>query len=177
MELLARIGVVPDETVPADVDETPLRNEPPRGLATRLARAKAERIARARPGRAVLGADTVVARGRRVLPKPADEAEARACLELLSGRRHVVHGGVCLAANGSIRVRHVATRVGFKRLSSEEIAWYLASGEWRDKAGGYAAQGRAAAFIDFLNGSCSNVVGLPLHETAVLLRAAGVRPA
>ncbi len=177
LELLAQIGVVPGEAVPAGLDETPLKNELPRDLAARLARAKAERVARARPEAVVLGADTVVACGRRILPEPADEAEARACLELLSGRRHVVHGGVCLVAEGVGRVRRVATRVGFKRLSSEEIAWYLASGEWRGKAGGYAAQGRAAVFIDFLNGSYSNVVGLPLHETAMLLRGGGVWPA
>ena len=174
LALLAQVGVVPDEVVPAGLAEMPRKGELPRAMALRLACRKAETVARRRPGAAVLAADTVVACGRRVLPKPADEAEARACLARLSGRRHVVHGGICLVVAGASHHRHVETRVSFKRLSADEIDWYLASGEWRDKAGGYAIQGRAAAFVRGLNGSHSNVVGLALHETVQLLRGHGL---
>lgn len=174
LELLAQIGAAPDAVVPADLDETPLKAETPRDLARRLARAKAQAVADAHPECAVLGADTVVACGRRILPKPADVEEARRCLMLLSGRRHVVYGGLCLQVGGRSHVRVVSTRVGVKRLSQEEVDWYLGSGEWQGKAGGYAIQGRAAAFVDLVNGSYSNVVGLPLHETADLLRGLGL---
>ena len=176
LALLAQIGFAPDEIVPADLDEAPLDGELPRDMVRRLARAKAAHVAALRPGAVVLGADTAVACGRRILPAPADERAARRGLERLSGRRHMVHGGVCVVAGGGVRLRHIATRVAFKQLSAEETAWYLASGEWRGKAGGYAIQGRAAAFVALINGSCSNVVGLPLRETAQLLAAAGLRP-
>ncbi|MBC6441377.1 MAG: septum formation protein Maf [Rhodospirillales bacterium] len=174
LDLLAQIGIVPDAVVPADLDETPLGNEMPRELARRLAQAKAEQVAEGRHGDAVLAADTVVACGRRILPKAGNVEVARRCLRLLSGRRHLVHGGVCLVSDGRAYVRHVATRVRFKRLSDAEIDWYLASGEWDGKAGGYAIQGRAAVFVALVNGSFSNVVGLPLHETATLLDGRGL---
>ncbi len=129
------------------------------------------------PGDYVLAADTVVACGRRIQPKTMDEASARRCLELLSGRRHRVHSGIALAdPDGHVSLRHVQSQVTFKRLSADEIAAYLASGEWRGKAGGYAIQGRAAALTRFISGSYSNVVGLPLFETAQLLAGRGYRP-
>ncbi len=174
LELLAQIGVVPDETVPADIPETPLKGELPRQLAARLSREKALAVASAHPGAAVLAADTVVACGRRILPKPADAGEARRCLERLSGRSHTVYGGITLLVAGMERSRLVVTRVTFKRLSADEIRDYLAGGEWCDKAGAYAIQGRAAAFVRRLNGSYSNVVGLGLHETAGLLAGHGL---
>jgi septum formation protein len=177
LELLRQIGIVPDRIDPAAIDETPHRGEEPAALALRLAEAKLRAVTPHHPDAFVLAADTVVACGRRVLPKPADEAEARRCLELLSGRRHRVHSGIALAArDGRTVLRRVTSRVGFKRLSTAEIAAYLASGEWRGKAGGYAIQGRAAAMIRFLSGSYSNVVGLPLFETAQLLAGCGYRP-
>ena len=146
----------------------------PRNVARRLACAKAQAVAEIVPDALVLGADTVVARGRRVLPKPADEDEARRCLVLLSGGRHRVHGGVAVAApGGRIRVRVAVTIVTFKRLSADEVDRYLASGEWRGKAGGYAVQGRAAAFVRQITGSYSNIVGLPLFETCALLQGLG----
>ncbi len=177
LELLRQIGIVPDMVEPADIDETPLRNELPPAHALRLAREKALRVAPRHPGAYVLAADTVVACGRRILPKPADEATARRCLELLSGRRHRVHSSVALVIpDGQMALRRVDSQVGFKRLSAEEIAAYLASGEWFEKAGGYAIQGRAAALVRFVSGSYSNVVGLPLFETAQLLGGRGYRP-
>jgi septum formation protein len=173
-DLLAQIGRPPAEILPAELDETPLPGERPRALALRLARAKAEAVAKLRPEAVVLAADTVVACGRRLLPKAETEAEARACLELLSGRRHHVLGGLCLIAPGAApRARVSDTVLAFKRLGPREIDAYIASGEWRGKAGGYAIQGRAAAFVRFLSGSYSNVVGLDLHETAALLDGAG----
>lgn len=176
LELLRQIGVVPDRVDPADIDETPLRTELPPEHAQRLARAKALRVAPRHAGAFVLAADTVVACGRRILPKPSDEKTARRCLELLSGRRHRVHSGIALVSPaGAIVVRRVTTQVAFKQLSQNEISGYLNSGEWREKAGGYAIQGRAAALIRFLSGSYSNVVGLPLFETAQLLAGHGYR--
>ncbi len=171
LDLLRQIGIVPDEVVPACVDETPVRRELPRRLAERLAEAKARHVAEGFPGALVLGADTVVACGRRVLPKTDDEATARRCLGLLSGRRHTVYGGVCVI-NGAGRPHHrlVTTAVAFKRLEEADIADYIGTGEWRGKAGAYAIQGRAAAFVRRINGSYSNVVGLPLFETAALLK-------
>jgi septum formation protein len=174
LELLAQIGVTPDAVIAADIDETPLRGETPRALALRLARAKAEAADAA--GAVVLAADTVVAVGRRILPKAETEAEARACLTLLSGRTHRVYTGIAVkTAAGAVRVRLVETRVTFKRLLPDEIDAYIASGEWRGKAGGYAAQGLAGRFIVSIIGSYSSVVGLPLYETANLLDAA-MRP-
>jgi septum formation protein len=177
LELLAQIGIVADLIDPADIDETPRRGELPPACVLRLAREKVERVAARHPKAFVLAADTVVACGRRILPKPADEKTARRCLELLSGRRHRVHSGLALAApDGRVAMRRVDSQVAFKRLSDEELAAYLASGEWRDKAGGYAIQGCAAALIRFISGSYSNVVGLPLFETAQLLAGRGYRP-
>ncbi|MBV8736127.1 MAG: septum formation protein Maf [Alphaproteobacteria bacterium] len=177
IELLRQIGIVPDRVDPADIDETPLRNELPPANALRLAREKAQRVMPRHAGAFVLAADTVVACGRRILPKPTDEDTARRCLELLSGRRHRVHSGIALVGpDGRMVVRRVDTRVAFKRLSREEITRYLKSREWYEKAGGYAIQGRAAALIRFISGSYSNVVGLPLFETVQLLAGRGYRP-
>ncbi len=174
LDLLAQIGVAPARVVAPRIDETPLPGELPAHCAERLAEAKARAVAEANPDTIVLGADTVVACGRRILPKAETEAQARACLALLSGRRHRVHGGVCAIAPGGRAMRRAAISiVAFKRLTSDEIVAYLASDEWRGKAGGYAIQGRAAAFVRFLSGSYSNVIGLPLFETAALLRGLG----
>lgn len=173
--LLAQIGVEPDDVDAADVDETPLPGELPRDHATRLAAEKARAVARRHTEPAfILAGDTVVACGRRILPKADTEDRARRCLGLLSGGRHRVIGSVALIAPGSaLRSRLVTTVVTFKRLSTEETAAYLASGEWRGKAGGYAIQGLAGAFVTRINGSYSNVVGLPVHETAMLLHGSG----
>jgi septum formation protein len=174
VDLLRQIGLVPDRIVPAELDETPRRGETPRHLVLRLAEAKARAVALRHPGAFVLGADTAVAAGARILPKAETEAEARQCLRLLSGRRHRVHGGVALLSpDGRIGRRHVVTSVAFKRLEPAEIDAYVASGEWHGKAGGYAVQGRAGAFVRLIVGSYSNVVGLPLYETAALLRGLG----
>lgn len=173
-DLLARIGVVPDAIDPADVDEAPLKDELAGAHAARLAFEKAAAVAARHPGALVIGADTVVAVGRRILPKAEDKATAHACLALLSGRRHRVHSAVTLVdAAGRARHRLSTTIVSFKRLEAREIASYLDSGEWHGKAGGYAIQGRAEAFVRFLSGSHSGVVGLPLFETRALLAAAG----
>jgi septum formation protein len=172
LELLARIGVVPDEVAPAEIDETPRKGELPALYACRMAAEKAAAVSR--PGALVLAADTVVAVGRRILPKAEDEAVARAALSLLSGRRHRVLSAVTLVdAGGRARQRLSATIVAFKRLASDELDAYLAGGEWRGKAGGYAIQGRAEALVRMVSGSHSGVVGLPLYETRALLRAAG----
>ena len=175
LELLAQIGIAPDAVDPADIDETPARGELPRDHAARLADEKAA-VVRARHGDAVvLAADTVVALGRRILPKAEDAATARRCLAMLSGRRHKVIGGVTvIGLHGAIRRRLVTTSVKFKRLDAAEIEAYIACGEWDGKAGGYAIQGRAAALIPWIEGSWSNIVGLPLYETAQLLRSAGI---
>ena len=176
LDLLRQIGIAPDAVDPADIDETPARGELPPGHVVRLAGEKAAAVAPRHPGAFILAADTVVACGRRILPKAEDEPTARACLALLSGRRHRVYGGVVLIApDGRRGVRRVVSQVAFKRLSDAEIAAYLAGGEWRGKAGGYAIQGRAAALIGWIGGSYSNVVGLPLFETAQLLAGYGYR--
>ncbi len=174
LDLLRQVGLPPDRVVPADLDESPLPRELPAGHAERLACAKAAAIAAGQPGAFVLAADTVVACGRRILPKAETETQARQCLTLLSGRRHRVHGGVCvIAPNGRAVSRVVPTVVTFKRLTPDEIERYLAGGEWHGKAGGYAIQGRAALFVRMIIGSYSNIVGLPLYETAALLRGSG----
>lgn len=171
LALLAQIGVTPDEVISADVDETPRPKETPRALALRLASAKAQAV-NAVDAR-VLAADTVVAVGRRILPKAETEAEARACLSLLSGRTHRVFTGVALRGiGGALRSRVVETRIAFMRLSGPDIDRYIDSDEWRGKAGGYAIQGRAARFVTNMVGSYTNVVGLPLNETANLLEGA-----
>ena len=180
LQLLGQIGVEPDKLLPSEIDETPGRRELPRGLARRLAQTKAE-VARHNStrdpglqGSYILAADTVVAVGRRILPKPEVTEEARACLQLLSGRAHRVYTGLCLITpKGRVRGRLVETRVRFKRLSSAEIDSYLTCAEWEGKAGGYAIQGRAGAFVTRLIGSYTNVVGLPLYETMSLLTGEG----
>lgn len=174
LDLLTRIGVVPDAVVPADIDETPLRGELPHLYAVRIAAAKAEAVQAMEPGSIILAADTVVATGRRILPKTEDAAEARRTLGLLSGRRHRVLSAVTVIdAAGVARHRLSTTIVAFKRFSDEELAAYLESGEWQGKAGAYAIQGRAEALVRTISGSHSGVVGLPLYETRALLRAAG----
>lgn len=174
--LLAQIGVVPDAVIPADIDEAPHRGEQPGALARRLASEKARVVAATRGDAFVLAADTVVGVGRRILPKPADEAEARACLTLLSGRRHRVYGGHALIApDGRSATRLVTTIVRFRRLTAADIDAYLATREWQGKAGGYAIQGCAAAFVPAINGSYSNVVGLALAEVRSMLGGLGWR--
>ena len=184
LALLQQIGIEPDELLPADLDEAPLRGELPRSLAARLANEKARVAAKLaaridssapnHPGVFTLAADTVVSVGRRILPKCELAEEAAACLNLLSGRSHRVYTGVTLVTpKGAERRRLVETRVRFKRLSDVEMSAYLASGEWRGKAGGYAIQGLAGAFVVNLIGSYSGVVGLPLHETMQMLAGEG----
>jgi septum formation protein len=180
LTLLKQIGVIPEAILPSEIDETPRRGEPPRALAQRLAMEKAEASAAIALERAdlapclTLAADTVVCVGRRILPKCEALGEAETCLDLLSGRAHRVYSGLTLiAASGAARRRLVETRLRFKRLSREELEAYLKSGEWRGKAGGYAIQGLAGAFVERLVGSYSNVVGLPLAETAALLAGEG----
>ncbi|HET9427224.1 MAG TPA: nucleoside triphosphate pyrophosphatase [Allosphingosinicella sp.] len=172
LELLSRIGVTPDEIIPAEVDESPRKGERPVDYARRMAADKAKAIAS--PGALILAADTVVAAGRLILPKAENESDARRALELLSGRRHRVLSAVTLVdPHGQARHRLSTSIVTFKRLSEEELQAYLDSHEWQGKAGGYAIQGRAEALIRSLSGSHSAVMGLPLYETRILLRAAG----
>lgn len=180
LALLEQAGIVPDLLRPTEVDETPAKGEMPRTLANRLARTKAEVAHRNAQrdsevkGALILAADTVVALGRRVLAKPETMDEAEACLRLLSGRAHRVYSAVCLATpGGAFRSRLVQTRVRFKRLTAAEIDAYLAAGQWRGKAGGYAIQGLAGSFVVRLVGSYSGVVGLPLYETLRLLEGEG----
>ncbi|MCC6920477.1 MAG: septum formation protein Maf [Alphaproteobacteria bacterium] len=177
VELLRQAGIVPDAVAPADIDETPLKDELPRPHALRIACAKAEAARAKLAGEAdwlVLAADTVVACGRRILPKAENPTEVKACLGLLSGRSHVVHTAIAVAAvSGRVHSRVVSTRVKMKRLTREEVEAYAGCGEGLGKAGGYAIQGRAAAFIPSLNGSYSGVVGLPLAETISLLAGLG----
>ena len=175
LDLLARIGAVPDAVIPAEIDETPRPRELPADYAARMAAEKAAAVAA--PDALVLAADTVVAAGRRILPKAESEAEARAALALLSGRRHRVYSAVTLIdLAGVARHRLSLTQVTFKRLSEADLESYIASGEWRGKAGAYAIQGRAEALIRRIAGSHSGVVGLPLFETRTLLESAGWRP-
>jgi septum formation protein len=165
-----------DVVVPANIEEVPHRGELPAKLARRLSLAKANKIAVDYADAFVLGADTVVACGRRILPKPESESEAHSCLIMLSGRRHRVYGGVTIVSpEGIKRTRVVKTVVSFKLLAKKEIDNYLASGEWQGKAGGYAIQGQAASFIRFISGSYTNVVGLPLFEVAQLLTGLGYK--
>jgi septum formation protein len=180
LELLQQIGLEPDALLPADVDETPKKGELPRMLAARLAEEKAQaatKIARRRNelvGAYLIAADTVVSVGRRILPKCEIMTEAEQCLRLLSGRAHRVYTGLCVVTpKGSLRRRLVETRVRFKHLSNDDIEAYLASGEWRGKAGGYAIQGLAGCFVQRLIGSYSSVVGLPLYECVSLLAGEG----
>ena len=174
VDLLNQIGVVPDRIIPANIDETPLSAELPRQLAARLSASKAISVFEKNLGSFVLGADTVVACGRRILSKAETLEQARSFLELLSGRRHRVISGLAIVSpEGKVYKRTVETHVTFKRLSLEDLDLYLASGEWRDKAGAYAIQGLAAKFIRAINGSYSNVVGLPLFEVSQLFEGIG----
>jgi septum formation protein len=171
-ELIARLGLVPESVIAADIDEAPADGEIPRGYARRMAREKAMAVDGGDCH--VLAGDTVVAAGRRILPKTQDPDTARACLELLSGRRHKVLSAIALKApDGTLRERLSETVVRFKSLSEEEIAAYLAGGEWDGKAGGYAIQGSAEGLVTWISGSHSGVIGLPLFETRALLKSAG----
>ena len=177
LELLRQIGLEPDLVEAADLDESPQRDESPRRLARRLARSKAEAVASLYPDDFVLGADTVVALGRRILPKAESDTEVRACLELLSGRAHAVLTAVTsLGPDGRRAERLVESHLKLKRLTDDEIAAYVLSGEGLGKAGGYGIQGRAGGFVTTLQGSYSAVVGLPLYETHSLLYGLGYRP-
>ncbi len=172
-DLLAQIGIIPERISPTDIDETPRKGELPRALALRLAREKAQAC---QASGYVLAADTVVGVGRRILPKTETADEAETCLRLMSGRAHQVITGIAVKApDGTLNVRAVLTRVKLKRLTETEIAAYLECGEWKGKAGGYGIQGRAGAFVAHLNGSYTNVVGLPLYETRNLLIGMGWR--
>lgn len=180
LSLINQAGIEPDALQPADIDEVPLKGELPRACATRLARAKADaavaavKIDEALRDAYILAADTVVAVGRRILPKAETQDEAEQCLRLLSGRNHRVYTGICLVTpKGAFRQRLVESRVRFKRLSEQDVDAYLASGEWCGKAGGYAIQGLAGIFVVKLVGSYTNVVGLPLYETTNLLAGEG----
>ena len=175
VELLALIGFTPDMIDPADLDEMPLKDETPPRLALRLATTKAQVVAQRHPDAVVLAADTVVAVGRRFLEKAADEAEATRFLKLLSGRNHRVFTGVAVVRNGKLTHRVNETRVTFKILSDAEIAAYVASGDWRGKAGAYGIQGAASAFVRKIVGSHHGVMGLPLYETVNLLAGVGLR--
>lgn len=177
VDLLKQIGITPDSIIPADIDETPHKGELPNKLAERLARGKAETVFKQHPESYVLAADSVVAVGRRILPKTENPKEAQNCLTKLSGRRHHVYTGVCLISpDGKISARLSDTVVQFKNLSHQEINAYLESREWQGVAGGYAIQGRAGAFVKFIRGSYSNVVGLPLYDTMNMLRGCGYLP-
>ncbi|EEB72686.1 septum formation protein Maf [Ruegeria sp. R11] len=172
LELLAQLGIAPDAVCPPDIDETPKRGEQPRLYCARIAREKAEAIA-AEPHDLVLCADTTVALGRRIMGKPADAGEAAEFLLALSGRRHQVITSVAVRRGDRLWTRDVVSAVKMKRLSDEELNAYLATGDWQGKAGAYAIQGPAGALIPWINGSFTGIVGLPLAETATLLRAAG----
>lgn len=169
--MLLQLGITPAAIVPADIDETPLPRELPKAYALRMAVSKAQKIIPQASGDLVLAADTVVACGRRILPKAETIDQAKACLQLLSGRRHRVIGAIAVAKNNVIKTRLCTTVVKFKKLSEQEMRAYLDSNEWQGKAGGYAIQGRAAALIPFISGSYSNVVGLSLYDTARLLES------
>ena len=174
LALLAQIGITPDQVVPAELDETPHIKELPAQHAIRLAREKAARVAAHYPDAVVLAADTVVACGRRILPKAEDAHTAYQCLTLLSGRRHRVYTAVCVLHRGKVNETIVMTQVAFRRLAPRDIDAYLKTGQWQGKAGGYAIQGYAETFIPWLNGSFSNVGGLPLAETRAMLAAMGI---
>ena len=173
-DLLAQLGIVPDEIHAPDIDETPLKDEHPRIYAARMAREKAAACLDILPGAVVIAADTTVACGRRILPPVEDEKTARKCLALLSGRRHSVYSAVAvIGPDGKMREKISLSKVAFKYLTGDEINAYIASGEWQGKAGGYAIQGRAAALVRWMQGSYTGVVGLPLCEARTLLIATG----
>lgn len=173
LELLKQVDLIPDHVIPAEIDETPLRGELPRALAIRLAKRKADEIAKNNPNSFILASDTVVACGRRILGKATDQSEARRFLNLLSGRRHSVYTGISLISPSGQSHKTVKTVVKFKRMSEHDIDHYLNHDEWVGKAGAYAIQGRAAQYISSINGSYSNVVGLPLMETVNMLKGCG----
>lgn len=174
LELLRQMNIVPDNVLPADIDETPLKSEVPLAYAQRIAAGKAAKIRQSITDAVILSADTVVACGRRILPKAETQAEAEECLALLSGRRHRVISAVSvIAPDGRMQTRPVTSVVKFKRLTDADIKSYIDSGEWHGKAGGYAIQGLAAGFIPFISGSYTAIVGLPLAETMTMLRSAG----
>ncbi len=177
LDLLRQVGITPDDIIPADLDETPLKGELPRDHALRLGREKALAVAATNPGAYVLAADTVVAVGRRILPKAETREQAQQCLTLLSGRRHVVYNGITLISpDGKIRSRACSTAVKFMHMNPAQMNAYLDSGEWQGKAGGYGIQGLAAAYIAFIGGSYSTVVGLSLYDTIQLLKGSGFWP-
>jgi septum formation protein len=182
LDLLAQIGIKPDDVIPADIDESPLKKELPADYARRMACEKANHVRAVMGppeafGGFVLAGDTVVALGRRILPKTKTESDARRCLAALSGRRHRVYGGIALSlADGSMRVRVVQSHVSFRRLTARDIDFYISSGEWHGKAGGYAVQGLAARYIRYIAGSYSNIVGLSLFDVAAMLDAASWPP-
>ena len=176
VDLLAQIGLHPDQILPADIDETAHAGEHPEAYAKRMAASKAEEIATQASGAFILAADTVVACGRRILPKAETEADARLCLSRLAGRNHIVYGGICLIdPMGKSWLRLSVSKVRFRRLATDEIASYLAAGDWQGKAGGYAIQGYAAQYIQKIQGSYANIVGLDLYQLAGMLKAAGFR--
>ena len=176
LELLKRISITPDKIIPADIDESVLKNETPRNYALRVALGKAKKIAQDFPNDYVLSADTVVSVGRRILPKAETEEDARMCLELLSGRNHDVITAIVLIHNGKVSKRAPITKLKFKPLSKTEFENYIASKEWFGKAGGYGIQGIAGSFSMHLNGSWESVMGLPLYETKSMLDGMGYRP-
>ncbi len=177
LELLKQVGFEPAKIVAADIDETPRKSELPEPYAKRMAQEKAHAACAQNPGAVILAADTVVACGRRILPKAENEKQARECLKILSGRRHRVYTAVTVIDEaGKARSRVSLTQVSFARLSPAEVEAYIAAGEWQGKAGGYAIQGRAAAFIPWISGSYSNVMGLPLADACHLLAKAGITP-
>lgn len=174
--LLASIGITPHIIIPADIDETPMKNEMAHLYAKRMSTEKAASIATTHPDDVVLAADTVVACGRRILPKAEDEVTARQCLALLSGKRHRIYTSVAISYAGNRQEHTVLTMVQFKRLTTQEIEFYIQSSEWEGKAGGYAIQGLAEMLIPRINGSYSNVVGLPLEKTRMMLMKTGISP-
>lgn len=176
VDLLAQVGIVPDAVIPADIDETQLKGEHPRALAVRLAKGKAEKIAAQYPDSIILGADCVVACGARVMDKPSGPDDARKILHILSGRRHRVYGGICVIAPGGKARTHLCdTVVAFRRLSNAEIDSYIESREWEGKAGAYGLQGLAGAYVRFLSGSHTNVIGLSVYDAVRMLTAAGYK--
>ncbi len=176
LELLSQVGIAPDAVIPADIDETLHKGELPRAFALRLAQEKCAKISAQRKDAFVIAADTVVACGRRVLDKPKDADDARRILKILSGRRHKVYGGICVAApDGKVKSRLCETVVSFRRLSESDIAAYIDGKDWEGKAGGYAIQGMAATFVKFLSGSYTNVIGLSLYDTVQLLNSLGYK--
>lgn len=172
-ELLGNVGIVPDEIIPADIDETPFKNEKPRDYVKRVAIAKAEEVAKNNDG-IILAADTIAAVGTRIIGKAADEAEARKHISLMAGRKHTVYTGVCVIAGEKRSVKVVETKVRFKKLTPQELDWYIATGEWKGRSGSFTLMGAASAFIESVHGSHTNVIGLPVCEVRNILK--GISP-